>query len=90
MAGYNTCMDILTTRVPALVWPYSGDHEQGIRAERLSRLGVLQILNDEDLHPDRLVLRLKQMLSEDPKPSVNIDLNGAVNTAKWIEGLNKI
>ena len=90
MAGYNTCMDILTTRVPALVWPYSGDHEQGIRAHRLSRLGVLQILNDDDLHPDRLVIRLKQMLSEGAKPSVNIDLNGAVNTAKWIESFEKI
>jgi len=90
MAGYNTCMDILTTRVPALVWPYSGDHEQGIRAHRLSRLGVLQILNDDDLHPDRLVIRLKQMISEGAKPSVNIDLNGAVNTAKWIESFEKI
>jgi predicted glycosyltransferase len=90
MAGYNTCMDILTTKVPALVWPYSGDHEQGIRAERLSRLGALQILNDEDLYPDRLVLRLKQILSEKAKPSVNIDLSGAVNTAKWIEHLEKI
>ena len=89
MAGYNTCMDILTTKVPALVWPYPKDQEQNIRAKRLARFGVLHVLNDEDLHPDRLVLRLKQMLSKDATSSVNIDLNGAVNTAKWIEGLEK-
>jgi hypothetical protein len=29
------------------------------------------------------------MLSEKAKPSVNIDLNGAMNTAKWIEHLEK-
>ena len=89
MAGYNTCMNILTTKVPALVWPFSGDQEQGLRAERLSRLGVMTVLNDEDLRPERLAAMIRQGLAGKSQPSVSIDLNGAVNTANWLESLMK-
>lgn len=85
MAGYNTCMNILATRIPALVWPSSQDREQGFRAERLSRLGVLKILNEGDLHPSRLAAIIGRALSPDPQSRVDIDLNGAINTAKWLE-----
>jgi predicted glycosyltransferase len=90
MAGYNTCMNILTTKTPALVWPFSGDREQGIRADRLSHLGVMRILSDEDLHPERLAALIEQGMTEKSTPPVNIDLNGARNTAKWIEDLEKL
>lgn len=89
MAGYNTCMNILTTKVPALVWPFSGDQEQGLRAERLSRLGAMTVLNDEDLRPERLAAMIRQGLAGKSQPSVSIDLNGAVNTANWLESLMK-
>jgi len=89
MAGYNTCMDILTTKIPALVWPFSGDQEQGLRAERLSRLGVMTVLKDEDLRPERLAAMIRQGLAGKSQPSVSIDLNGAVNTANWLESLMK-
>ena len=89
MAGYNTCMNILTTKVPALVWPFSGDQEQGLRAERLSRLGAMTVLNDEDLRPERLAAMIGQGLAGKSQPSVSIDLNGAVNTANWLESLMK-
>lgn len=89
MAGYNTCMNILTTKVPALVWPFSGDQEQGLRAERLSRLGVMTVLNDEDLRPERLAAMIGQGLAGKSQPSVSIDLNGAVNTANWLESVMK-
>ena len=89
MAGYNTCMNILTTKVPALVWPFSGDQEQGLRAERLSRLGAMTVLNDEDLRPERLAAMIRQGLAGKSQPSVSIDLNGAVNTANWLESVMK-
>ncbi|MBW2341505.1 MAG: glycosyl transferase [Deltaproteobacteria bacterium] len=89
MAGYNTCMNILTTRVPALVWPFSGDQEQGLRAERLSHLGAMTVLNDGDLRPERFAAMIRQGLTGKPQPSVSIDLNGAVNTANWLESLIK-
>jgi predicted glycosyltransferase len=89
MAGYNTCMNILTTKVPALVWPFSGDQEQGLRAERLSRLGAMTVLKDEDLQPERLAAMIEQGLAAKSQPSVSIDLNGALNTANWLESLMK-
>jgi len=82
-------MNILTTKVPALVWPFSGDQEQGLRAERLSRLGVMTVLKDEDLRPERLAAMIRQGLAGKSQPSVSIDLNGAVNTANWLESLMK-
>jgi len=90
MAGYNTCMDILTTKAPALVWPYKGDQEQVLRAQRLSGLGVFQVLNDDDLHPVRLASHISRALLNNTHPSISIDLNGTVNMVKWIECLEKI
>ena len=31
LAGYNTLMDILATRTPALVYPYMANREQNMR-----------------------------------------------------------
>jgi predicted glycosyltransferase len=90
MAGYNTCMDILTTKVPALVWPYKGDREQILRTQRLSDRGVFEVLNDDDLHPDRLASHINRALLGNTHPSISIDLNGTVKMAKWIERLEKI
>lgn len=90
MAGYNTCMNILTTKVPSLVWPFSGDREQGLRAERLSQQGAMRILSDEDLRSDRLAAMIEQEMIKKSMPPVNIDLNGAIHTAKWIENLEKL
>ena len=49
--GYNTAMDILRSRVPALVVPFSGEKqdEQMNRARRLERLGALRVLEPERL-----------------------------------------
>ena len=54
--GYNTTMDILRARVPAVVVPFAegGEDEQRQRAERLDDLGVLRCLAPEDLDADRL------------------------------------
>jgi predicted glycosyltransferase len=85
MGGYNTTMNILATGVPALVWPFPQNREQRLRAERLANQGILNVIEDEDLHPDRLAVIMDQRLSKPTRPNVNINLNGAENTAKWIE-----
>jgi predicted glycosyltransferase len=86
MGGYNTTMNILATGVPALVWPFPQNREQRLRAGRLADLGVLRVLEDEDLlHPDRLAVIMAQWISRSTRLTVNINLNGAANTAKWIE-----
>ncbi|MCU0559307.1 MAG: glycosyl transferase [Desulfobacterales bacterium] len=85
MGGYNTSMNLLAARVPALVWPFAQNREQRLRAERLAARGALQVIEDADLPPPRLAAAMERMLALRSRPAVDIDLNGAVNTARWID-----
>jgi len=84
MAGYNTCMNVLAARTPALLLPFAQNREQRIRAERLARYGWIDVLEDQDLEPVSLSRQMARMLSQ-PKPGpVDIDLEGAEHTAGWV------
>jgi predicted glycosyltransferase len=87
MAGYNTSMNIMAAGTPALVWPFAQNREQRLRAERLARLGGLQILSDKDLYPKQRAGLMTQTLIKKERPGGSIDLNGAENTAVWISEL---
>lgn len=86
MAGYNTCMNILATGVPALVWPYPGDREQGLRARKLADRGALQVLAESDLQPAKMAAAIRRCLQNTPSPRPAVDLNGAARTAELIRG----
>jgi predicted glycosyltransferase len=86
MAGYNTCMNIAAARVPALVWPFPQNREQGLRAARLAGLGILRVLTDEELHPQRLNTIMQKGISLRSRSAVDIDLSGAGNTVRWLSG----
>ena len=90
MGGYNTTMNILATRVPALLWPFSQNREQRLRAERLADRGLLTVLKDEDLQPEHLTAMMDQKLTQPTRPDVMIDLNGAANTATCIENWTEV
>lgn len=90
MAGYNTCMNLLSTGTPALVLPFTGhkNDEQTIRATKLERRGILSVLTTEDLLPDRLAEKIDASLAALHKNrghSINTD--GGGNTAMAIERL---
>lgn len=85
MGGYNTTMNILATRVPALLWPFSVNREQRLRAHRLADRGLLTVLQDADLQPDRLAAVMDQKLNQPTRPDVRINLDGAANTVRAIE-----
>jgi predicted glycosyltransferase len=85
MGGYNTSMNILAADVPALIWPFSENQEQRRRAENLARRSTVRILEDQDLVPDCLACIMEQMISMQDRSTDRIDLNGAENTARWIE-----
>jgi predicted glycosyltransferase len=72
--GYNTALDLLRTRVPALVVPYATpeEDEQTRRARRLEQLGALQVATH--INGD-----LPRLLDFTPSPT-SLDLNGAANT----------
>lgn len=85
LAGYNTTMDILSTKTPALVYPYLANHEQNMRARALEDLGLLKLLYEDDLVPDRLEKAIRGRLSA-PAPRVEIDLSGAATSTRIIAG----
>ena len=89
MGGYNTSMNLLACGVPALVWPFGFNREQRLRAQRLAERGALKILNEQDLQPDRLARIIMQTLSEIQPGKLDIDLEGAANTARWLAHWDK-
>jgi len=84
MAGYNTCMDLLTAGVRALVYPFTGHHnqEQTIRARKLEQLGIVKMIAPGQLEPERLaeeIIRcLRSPVAARPR---SLDLQGAERTA---------
>ena len=85
MAGYNTTMNLLAARVPALVWPFAQNREQRLRCQRLEARDVLQVLQDKDLQAPHLALRMDRLLERTERPDAGLDLNGAQATARWID-----
>ena len=86
LAGYNTCMNLLTARVPALVFPYAKQQEQPIRVEKIKNFIPMKILKDKDIEPGLLSGYIQEMLLETrPSGSVPLNLDGAENTANYLE-----
>ena len=85
MAGYNTCMNIMAAQVPSLVWPFSQNREQRLRAERIAEMGGMRILEDTDLEPKHLAGLLTMNLTERTRPGYSVDLDGAVHSLDWIQ-----
>jgi predicted glycosyltransferase len=77
-------MNILATRVPALLYPFSQNCEQRLRARRLAERGLLTVLEDADLRPDRLAARMAGILARLNRPAATLDLDGDVTTAACI------
>ncbi|MCG3163165.1 MAG: hypothetical protein JMDDDDMK_04548 [Acidobacteria bacterium] len=90
MAGYNTCMDILSSGVRALVWPFNEheNDEQTRRARKLEGLGCVSMLDPARLEPDYLAAEIVRCLSlPPPSPSFALDLQGAPRTAELLAAL---
>jgi predicted glycosyltransferase len=85
LAGYNTCMNLLVTGVPALVYPYARQREQPMRVNKIKKFLPMKILNDDDLQPDRLSKHMHHMLqNKSALKTLPIDLNGAANSANFL------
>ncbi len=85
LAGYNTCMNILTTGVPALVYPVTGYNkdEQIIRSTKLEALGAVSVLWPEDLIPETLGRRILTALERKrTRIAAVLDTRGVENTAR--------
>ena len=86
MGGYNTTMNVIAAGTPALIFPYSHDREQGLRAERLAPLANLTILKEKDLEPALLGQKITGILEQHTKtPAVQLD--GAEQSAAYLTKL---
>jgi predicted glycosyltransferase len=84
MAGYNTCMDILSSGVRALVHPFPQNREQALRAGKLEDLGLLGVLHDLDVSGLSSAIRTSLGRVEE-KARPRLDMSGASNTAHLVE-----
>lgn len=87
--GYNTALDVLRARVPALIVPYAenGEDEQTSRARRLEHLGAVRVLDPDDLRPRRLADEIRELLRFRPRHP-RFDLRGGPNTVRILDELH--
>ena len=76
MGGYNTVCELLSVGTPALILPRLHPRkEQFIRAQRLARMGLLDMLPPDEPSVDRLTDWLRQPATPRTRPS-SIDMDG--------------
>ncbi len=84
MAGYNTCMDLVQSGVPALVYPFQQNREQLLRATKLSTQAPIFILDEELLAPQHLAECMKDQLQKERVVSA-INVDGAAGSTLQLE-----
>ena len=85
LAGYNTCMNLMAARVPALIYPYSKQQEQPLRVSKIKRFIPMKILRDKDIEPAIISRYINEMLLESrPAEGLPINMDGAANTARYL------
>ncbi|MGB0696705.1 MAG: glycosyltransferase family protein [Rhodospirillaceae bacterium] len=86
-AGYNTVMDVIRARCPAVICPFdeAGENEQPFRAELLAKRGVVHLIH----HPPgvaALAEAVEARLAAGPS-EIALDLEGAPRAAVLIRRL---
>jgi len=87
-AGYNTVLEVLATRIPAVVVPFagSGETEQSLRARLLGEHGAFTVLPETALSPPALAEAIGAALSRASASTgfSGLDVGGAEKTAEII------
>jgi predicted glycosyltransferase len=88
-AGYNTTVDLLRCGVRSVLVPFEVDHEteQRLRAERLTALGLAEILPEADLSPQNLADAIRRGLTRAPSPPPSVSIDGARQSVAVTESL---
>ncbi len=83
MGGYNSCMNVLTAGVPALIYPFRQNREQEMRVEALGKVNSIDLLTEDDLSPEILIEKITSKLLC-PKAPTEINLDGARKTVQQL------
>ncbi len=87
MAGYNTMMDLLASRTPGLVYPFTQNREQMLRAKKFAEVGIVKII--ETPNPIEIASTIDKIKDRKISFKYSIDTDGARKTKKLIEQYNK-
>jgi predicted glycosyltransferase len=87
MAGYNTCMNLLSAGIPALLYPFAQNREQRMRVSALSKTSVFTLLEPDDLVAKTLADKIKSHLQQHKQKS-SVKLNGAKKSSEFIDCLS--
>jgi predicted glycosyltransferase len=84
--GYNTLMEVICSRISALIIPYCNESnsEQEIRSNKLQKEGLVETINYINASEEELALAVKKALNFIPADK-ELNLNGAENTRKILE-----
>ncbi|MGH7093662.1 MAG: glycosyltransferase family protein [Stellaceae bacterium] len=87
-AGYNTALDLIAARVPAVLVPFAegNETEQAIRAEYLAARGVAELVRESELTPHMLAAAIERAVAR-PPAALAIETGGARRSAGIIAGL---
>ena len=90
--GYNTLMEVLDARLPAVVVPYAGglETEQTLRASLLSARGLIDVVGEDDLSGDSLAEAVERALARPSSAGLaGLDAGGAAATARTLRELGR-
>lgn len=87
--GYNTVLEVLANRTPAVVVPFSEstESEQIDRARLLAAKGLLRLIPPSELTPERLALEIDsaaEVTSGAKTAETSVDLRGAERSAALV------
>ena len=85
-AGYNTVMESLQARARAVVVPFSlgSETEQGLRARLLAERGLIEVVDEKTLSPERLAAAVDRAAARARPRRAAVDLGGARRSAELI------
>ncbi|HKG76352.1 MAG TPA: glycosyltransferase [Beijerinckiaceae bacterium] len=88
-AGYNTVVDLLRARTPAVLIPFEGEREteQRVRAERMADLGLASVLLEQSLSPAVLAQYVADALAHPRPHEPTVRLDGADCTVAIVKTL---
>jgi len=86
--GYNTALDLVAARAPAVLVPFAAENEteQLIRAEHMAARGAAVLVREAALSPASLGAAIERAASRRPRP-LEIDTTGACRSAEIIAAL---
>lgn len=87
--GYNTALDLLAARVPAVVVPYETPHEdeQPRRASLLAARGLVRVVAQTALTPDALGAAIARAAESSRPPASGVAVDDGRRSAAAVRGL---